>query len=45
MATSILRKVRQAIIYSRVSSEEQLLNMSMASQEAMCRDYCARHGY
>jgi DNA invertase Pin-like site-specific DNA recombinase len=32
-------------IYTRVSSEEQLLNMSLASQEEVCRDYCERCGF
>ncbi len=42
---SILREVLKAIIYIRVSSEEQLQNMSLNSQETVCREYCARHGH
>lgn len=42
---SILRTVLRAIIYIRVSSEEQLQNMSLDSQETVCREYCARQGY
>ncbi|MBZ0090372.1 MAG: recombinase family protein, partial [Thermoanaerobaculia bacterium] len=33
-----------AVVYLRVSSEEQLSNLSLATQEKACREYCARHG-
>lgn len=42
---SVLHEVLKAIIYIRVSSEEQLQNMSLASQETVCREYCSKHGY
>lgn len=33
-----------AVVYLRVSSEEQLSNLSLATQEKACREYCTRHG-
>ncbi len=35
----------RAVIYCRVSTEEQVKNMSLPTQEKACRDYCARQGY
>ncbi len=35
---------RGAVIYARVSSQEQTKNLSLATQEAKCREYCDRHG-
>lgn len=34
----------KAFIYTRVSSEEQVSNLSLDVQEKTCRDYCARNG-
>jgi site-specific DNA recombinase len=34
-----------AVIYTRVSSLEQVDNTSLEQQEEICRDYCARKGY
>ena len=31
-----------AVIYLRVSTEDQTRGMSLESQEAICRDYCSR---
>ena len=35
----------KAMIYTRVSSEEQVSNLSLDVQEKTCRDYCARNGW
>ncbi len=35
----------KAIIYTRVSSEEQVSNLSLDVQEKSCREYCARNGW
>lgn len=35
----------RAFIYTRVSSEEQVSNLSLDVQEKTCRDYCARNGW
>ncbi len=35
----------RAYIYTRVSSEEQVSNLSLDVQEKTCRDYCARNGW
>src|SRR4051812_29465122 len=35
----------KAIIYTRVSSEEQVSNLSLEVQEKTCRDYCVRNGW
>ena len=35
----------KAVIYTRVSSEEQVSNLSLDVQEKTCRDYCARNGW
>ena len=35
----------RAVIYTRVSSEEQVSNLSLDVQEKTCRDYCARNGW
>lgn len=32
-----------AVIYTRVSSQEQVSNMSLSEQERICRDFVARH--
>jgi DNA invertase Pin-like site-specific DNA recombinase len=34
-----------AVIYCRVSTEDQLKNFSIETQETDCRTYCQRHGY
>lgn len=34
-----------AVIYTRVSSEEQVSNLSLDVQERACREYCARQGW
>lgn len=34
----------KAVIYTRVSSKEQVEGTSLESQERVCRDYCAAHG-
>lgn len=36
---------QNAVIYVRVSSEEQTHNLSLATQEKQCREYCARNGW
>ena len=36
---------QKAVIYTRVSSEEQVSNLSLDVQEKACRDYCARNGW
>src|SRR5258706_9988250 len=36
---------RAAIIYVRVSSQQQVGNFSLAAQEQACRDYCRREGW
>lgn len=35
----------RAVLYCRVSTVEQASNLSLPTQEAMCRAYCAREGY
>ncbi len=35
----------KAMIYTRVSSEEQVSNLSLDVQEKTCREYCARNGW
>lgn len=35
----------RAFIYTRVSSEEQVSNLSLDVQERTCREYCARNGW
>ena len=35
----------KAFIYTRVSSEEQVSNLSLEVQEKTCREYCARNGW
>ena len=34
-----------AVVYARVSTKEQVSNLSLATQEKQCRDYCSRNGY
>lgn len=34
----------RAVIYCRVSTKEQVSNLSLATQEKICREYCAREG-
>jgi site-specific DNA recombinase len=35
----------RAIIYCRVSSQEQVANLSLPTQEKYCREYCERQGF
>jgi len=35
----------RAVIYCRVSTKEQTLNLSLPTQMTACREYCRRHGY
>jgi DNA invertase Pin-like site-specific DNA recombinase len=35
----------RAVLYCRVSSIEQTKNLSLATQEKACREYCVRNGY
>src|SRR5690349_14987926 len=35
----------RAVLYCRVSTLEQVENLSLSTQEAACRAYCAREGY
>ena len=35
----------RAVIYCRVSSQEQVANLSLPTQEKYCREYCQRQGY
>ena len=35
----------RAVIYCRVSTKEQTLNLSLSTQVKACREYCAREGY
>lgn len=35
----------RAVIYTRVSSEEQVKNLSLDVQERACREYCERQGW
>ncbi len=35
----------KAVIYCRVSSEEQVKNLSLSTQQKACIDYCERHGF
>ena len=37
--------VQKAVIYSRVSTEEQTKNLSLDTQEKACLDYCRRYKY
>src|SRR5665213_4228894 len=35
----------KAVIYVRVSTQEQVSNLSLSTQEKECRTYCERHGF
>ena len=35
----------RAVIYCRVSTVEQTENLSLSSQERLCREFCAREGF
>ena len=35
--------MKRAVVYVRVSSEEQVQNLSLGTQESTCREYCARN--
>jgi site-specific DNA recombinase len=35
----------RAVIYSRVSTKDQVQNLSLATQEKACADYCRQHGW
>jgi len=35
----------RAVIYCRVSSAEQVGNLSLPTQERLCREYCAKNGW
>ena len=37
--------MNRAVIYCRVSTEEQVENFSLATQQKACRDYCARNSF
>jgi site-specific DNA recombinase len=45
MATQATQRADNALIYGRVSSDKQEDNSSLGTQEAACREYCARNGY
>ena len=34
-----------ALIYCRVSTKDQVQNLSLSTQRKTCREYCERHGY
>ena len=38
------RPLPRAVIYCRVSDPEQVLNLSLTTQERACRAYCEREG-
>ena len=35
----------KAVVYCRVSTQEQVGNLSLSTQQEACRDFCAREGY
>ena len=35
----------KAVIYCRVSTKEQVKNLSLSTQLRACREYCEREGY
>ena len=35
----------RAVIYVRFSTAEQTENLSLATQERLCREFCAREGF
>jgi len=35
----------RAVIYCRVSTKEQTQNLSLPTQEGVCRDYCEQNGF
>ena len=39
------KPVSSAVIYCRVSTDEQSKNFSLELQEQYCRDYCRKHGF
>ncbi len=41
----ILAKIMNVILYTRVSSKEQLQGFSLSSQEKLCREYAERQGW
>jgi site-specific DNA recombinase len=44
-AASQSGKPMRAVIYCRVSSKEQVSNLSLSTQEKACGEYCQRHGW
>ena len=44
MATKTTTTTKAAAIYTRVSTLEQVDNLSLTTQLEACKDYCARHG-
>ena len=38
-------KPMRAVIYTRVSTEEQVKGYSLTSQEDMCREFCKNQGW
>ena len=38
-------KCTNAVIYTRVSTREQLTNLSLSTQRKYCMEYAQRHGY
>lgn len=38
-------RVKRAVIYTRVSTGEQVENFSLETQEAACREFCERNGF
>jgi DNA invertase Pin-like site-specific DNA recombinase len=35
----------RAVVYCRVSTKDQVQNLSLPTQEKACIEYCHRHGY
>lgn len=40
-----VKKIMNVVIYSRVSSKEQVENFSLSSQEKLCRDFATKQGW
>ena len=45
METVEPKKIMKTVLYTRVSSEEQIQNYSLDSQEKECRAYCEKQGW
>jgi site-specific DNA recombinase len=45
MKTNLKNEIPRAVIYTRVSSKDQLEGFSLESQEKICKDFALRNGW